>query len=569
MASSGNIDKRPRLYRSYSNSSSGREGDDEGPAYELAFLEDRKQSHYSRLSRLTNWTARWSARSSRRPGRSRSPLARFSMPTVRARRRSIPYCAAQALALTFYFIISLVIIVGILFPSYSRPPRQYAELRRQIAQTAVPGRANVHNEKIFIVASIYDKNGRLLGGEWGTRLQELVDILGPDNVFLSIYENDADAQAQSALQKFSEEVSCGKSIVNERLDLSQLPHVITPSGVSRLKRIAFLVEVRNRALRPLEDPDSPAYSTRFDKILYVNDVFFNPTDAANLLFSTNVDARSGKTNYHAACAVDFINPFKFYDTFASRDTEGYRMGVPFYPWFSSAGNGTSRRDVLEQKDTVRVKSCWGGMVAFEAKWLQPRMHDAGIITSSPKATNASSSPITPALRFRAEPDTYWDSSECCLIHADLAELVQAAGDNSGESGIYMNPYVRVAYSSATLRWLPFTRRFERLYPVVQQLINRISARPGFNPRRTQRAGEHVVDRVWVWDEESKKALQHAGGGDIIPPPDGLIGNPQLNGSWQEVARTATAGQFCGMRGLLYINEHPKEGEGKWGFNHVP
>ena len=56
--------------------------------------------------------------------------------------------------------------------------------------------------------------------------------------------------------------------------------------------------------------------------------------------------------------MDFINPFKFYGTFASRDLEGYSMGLPIYPWFSSAGKAQSRQDVLDQKDAVRVRSCW-------------------------------------------------------------------------------------------------------------------------------------------------------------------------------------------------------------------
>ena len=56
----------------------------------------------------------------------------------------------------------------------------------------------------------------------------------------------------------------------------------TPSGQS-MKRIAFLAEVRNRALRPLET--NPAI--QFDKLLFINDVILNPVYAANLLFSTN------------------------------------------------------------------------------------------------------------------------------------------------------------------------------------------------------------------------------------------------------------------------------------------
>ena len=82
-------------------------------------------------------------------------------------------------------------------------------------------------------------------------------------------------------------------------------------------------------MRPLHDPASPASQVKFDKILYINDVVFKPTDAANLLFSTNVDD-SGNAKYRAACAVDFKNPFKFYDTFATKDLEGHSIGPVSY-----------------------------------------------------------------------------------------------------------------------------------------------------------------------------------------------------------------------------------------------
>lgn len=545
----------PSLSTSTRNSPS----DDEEAAseHELGTLKDGKASPpHTPSSRLLTWTPTWTTRARRRRHvKSRSPFVHFILPSVR-RRRSMPLCAVQTLAFLSYSVLVLVILFGIFAPSYSHPPQRYVTLRRHIEQADAKGRGNTFNEKIFIAAAVYDHEGELLGGEWGARLRRFVDIIGPDNVFLSIYENDADKKAQLAMKAFAESVTCNKAIVHEHLNLDTLAHVNTPSGETRLKRIAFLAEVRNRALRPLDDPNSSAYNRRFDKILYVNDVFFDPVEAANLLFSTNADERTGKTDYRAACAVDFVNPFKFYDTFATRDTEGYRMGVPFFPWFTDSGNGTSRQDVLKQKDAVRVKSCWGGMVAFEAKWLQPRMHVSKI--ESPDGAT-----LSPALRFRAEPDTYWDSSECCLIHADLASLA-----DEKELAIFMNPYIRVAYTPTVLRWLQFTRRFERLYPWIHTFVNRISARPSFNPRRTQQPGEEVTDIVWIWDPPSQHVMQSLGQSGVRISQE-VAATSNLNGSWQQVSRKATPGQFCGLQSLLYINEHPKVGEKPWTFADVP
>jgi hypothetical protein len=94
-------------------------------------------------------------------------------------------------------------------------------------------------------------------------------------------------------------------------------------------------------------------------------VFFDPIEAAQLLFSTNVGP-NGRAEYSAACAVDFIAKVMFYDTFVVHDMEGYGMGLMFYPWFPATDEQQSRNDVLALKDAVRVRSCWGGMAAFDA-----------------------------------------------------------------------------------------------------------------------------------------------------------------------------------------------------------
>lgn len=440
--------------------------------------------------------------------------------------------------LFIYTIIILVIFTGVFFPSYSYPPQRYIDLRRRVAEE---GGANINNEKVYITATLYDHEGELLSGDWARSVLYLIDILGPDNVFLSIYENNPDAKAQVALDAFIQKVTCAHEILAEDVDLADYPHVTTPDGQSHPKRIAFLADLRNRALRPLENETSWAYTTRFDKLLYLNDVIFDPVDAANLLFSTNVDEASGRSQYHAACAVDFINPFKFYDTFATRDLEGYDMGVPFYPWFSGAGQAASRKDVINQKEAVRVKSCWGGMVAFEAKWFQPRQWS--VMANS-------------SLRFRSETDSYWDASECCLIHADLAAISSPIlpEDSGGDTGIYLNPYIRTAYSSSVLRWLSFTRRFERLYTPIQTLANWLAGRPSFNSRQFHESGHQVVDRVWMWDDDSLAKLKKAGNKSVAT---------DLQGHFEEVQRTALPGGFCGIQKLLYINENPKPGEPKW------
>ncbi|KAL8653516.1 MAG: hypothetical protein Q9226_003824 [Calogaya cf. arnoldii] len=327
------------------------------------------------------------------------------------------------------------------------------------------------------------------------------------------------------------------SFVSEHLPLEEVPWVTTPTGQNKTKWIAFLAEVRNRALRPLQSQNT----VQFDKILYINDVIFEPIDAVNLLFSTNRQ-QSGYTQYQAACAVDFINAFKFYDRFALRDFEGYTSGIPFYPWFTNAGQAASRRDVLAQRDAVRVRACWGGMVAFEAKWFQTH-YPATPGNSSFDEGHDVGSNVSP-LRFRAEEDPFWEASECCLIHADLTVLSHGI-ESADSSGIFMNPYVRVAYDAATLSWLPYTRRTERLYSGIHNFLNYLVGMPEHNPRRLEKPGDRVVEKVWTYDKAATKSDSHP------------------RGSYQEVERTAGPGRFCGIRRLMVLNPNPMKGQKNW------
>ena len=285
---------------------------------------------------------------------------------------------------------------------------------------------------------------------------------------------------------------------------------------------------------------------RYDKLLYINDVIFNPIDAVHLLFSTNHDS-SGHAQYRAACAVDFINAVKFYDRFATRDLEGYTTGIPFFPWFTGAGRAESRQDVLKQKDAVRVRSCWGGMATFEAKWFQTHYPNTPS-NRSLNDTNSFDFDISP-LRFRYNENVFWDASECCLIHADLAYLSQGQGIATGH-GIFMNPYVRVAYDSRTLRWLPYTRRVERLYSIIHSILNHAVGMPEYNPRRLEQPGDEVVEKFLEHDQGSQKAENSQ---------DGVISDA----SYREVKRIAGPGRFCDTRKLLVLKHNPKKGEKPW------
>ncbi|KAJ6283996.1 glycosyltransferase [Bipolaris maydis] len=406
--------------------------------------------------------------------------------TPRRRKRSLLRLIYWTIFSVPYLLILLVLVTGAFFPSYTIRPPHYDELRKRAITT---GRANPYNETVFIVASLAEHKGDLTSGAWGKEVLQLIDLLGPENVHLSIYEDNPDPVTKQSLKAFRDEVKCNSTIIAEDLDLASLPHVTLPNGEERLKRIAFLAEVRNRALAPID-----TYGVKFDKLLYLNDVNFDPIEAAQLLFATNIDS-NGRADYAAACAVDHIMPFKFYDRFATRDYDGMVTGLPFFPWFTSAGTATSRSDVLEGRDAVRVRSCWSGMVAFEAKWFQARA-GAPADAADPQAQSPNRD-LSP-LRFRYDKEQLWEASECCLINADLQYRMSGKGRPT-QSRIYMNPFVRVAYDEKTLSWLSLIRRPERLYAPIHDILNYFVGFPETHARFAEEPGEVVTDKVWVFD----------------------------------------------------------------------
>lgn len=98
-----------------------------------------------------------------------------------------------ALRLLSTILISWIILTPILNPSYTHPPKHYSG-------------TNPHGEKVFIAACIVDPD--LIRGSWGKAVLDLISIIGPENTYLSIYENDSGPETKKALKELSELVIC-------------------------------------------------------------------------------------------------------------------------------------------------------------------------------------------------------------------------------------------------------------------------------------------------------------------------------------------------------------------------
>jgi ZIP family zinc transporter len=127
--------------------------------------------------------------------------------TPRRRKRSVLRLVYWTIFSVPYLLVFLVLVVGIFFPSYTVRPPHYNELRQRALDSDKPGRANPYNETVFITAALYEEKGNLASGAWGKAVLELIDLLGPEHVHLSIYEDNPDLKTKQALNHLREKVT--------------------------------------------------------------------------------------------------------------------------------------------------------------------------------------------------------------------------------------------------------------------------------------------------------------------------------------------------------------------------
>ena len=302
-------------------------------------------------------------------------------------------------------------------------------------------------------------------------------------------------------------------------------------------------------------------------------MYFEAGGATRLLWGTD----TGEGGYKAVCAADFVTSWKYYDTFATRDSEGYSIGVPIFPWFGGQGSKVSRRDVLAGKEAVRVRSCWGGMVAFDGAYFQ----------QSQSSQELDGKGKGKGLRFRSEPDPFWDSSECCLIHADVIASSPASTADEHDTGIYMNPYVRTAYSAGAFKYIWLAKRFERIFAPLQRVLNVFAHLPRWNYRRGEIEGHVYPDRLWISNHATRTEEQaiaeaeeeedvseigsaegqwQGGRGMVRRATLGKVKGKEYwknEGYYVDFNRTAKRGGYCGVRQLLVLKEGNKGDGGNW------
>ena len=159
---------------------------------------------------------------------------------------------------------------------------------------------DVRNQKVFI-ASIHWNNGRILRSHWNRAVLDLVEYFGVHNVYISIYESgswDDSKDALKALDNDLEDLGVKRTVTLDgttHADELQKPiaagWIDTPRGKKELRRIPYLSKLRNLSLQPLNE--LAAHGTKFDKVLFLNDVVFKVCGSlatvAQILRSSSLD----------------------------------------------------------------------------------------------------------------------------------------------------------------------------------------------------------------------------------------------------------------------------------------
>jgi hypothetical protein len=167
---------------------------------------------------------------------------------------------------------------------------------RRISATDIIYREQPRRHERIYIAMVNWNNEYILRSHLGKAITELAWKLGPDNVYISIYESGSYDNTKGALVELDAELE--RLNVPRNITLSPITHedeiaappkregwVVTPQGKKELRRIPYLSRVRNYSLEPLHE--LAKQGIHFDKILFLNDVVFTVRrlDANSLKFS--------------------------------------------------------------------------------------------------------------------------------------------------------------------------------------------------------------------------------------------------------------------------------------------
>ena len=133
------------------------------------------------------------------------------------------------------------------------------------------------------IAALHWNSEQILRSHWNDAVVALAYALGPENVFVTVYESGSWDDSKGALREL--DAALDGLGVRHNITTSDVTHedvmstigagagwIRTPRGRTELRRIPYLAQLRNWVLEPLQ---ALAHGgERFDVVLFLNDVVF-------------------------------------------------------------------------------------------------------------------------------------------------------------------------------------------------------------------------------------------------------------------------------------------------------
>lgn len=342
----------------------------------------------------------------------------------------------------------------------------------------------------FIASNLF--NSEHIFPAYSDALLRVVDEIGHDRIFVSIYENNSKDRTPQMLQELDAKLA-------ERGVARRIRHDVLPDNFYDMYRIDRLSTLRNRALEPLYDAQRGGMVNghAFEKVVFLNDIFFTPETVYKLL-------RTEHGQYDQVCAIDHIW-IGVYDTWVVRDKNAKKLR-PLWPYFLSSED----KATVARRGVVPVNSCWNGLTAIDARWFladtnsTSHAHEQRINSSSPAIAqlpiplparvDGFDDPATLPIRFRTSRDCSFES-ECLLTSLDMHRIARPIRPR-----IFINTDLAVAYDKRDFFMYDRLMRWPLVYPWhvlwEQCIANGLFARVGDIGRRPYTCEAHHRD-LWV------------------------------------------------------------------------
>ncbi|PVU94031.1 hypothetical protein BB561_002863 [Smittium simulii] len=284
--------------------------------------------------------------------------------------------------------------------------------------------------KYFIAANFYNNQDVL--PHLLTELLSVIDFLGNENVFVSIYENASSDYTRQILTTFELQLSQRK--IEHKVVFGKLGKPLY------YHRIDYLSKIRNKALSPLYS----LYKKKvlFKKIVFLNDIYFCKNDILELIYQSDFQ----QSDVTCGLDLDFDGDsedhgISFRDTWVARDISGY----PFNKTLSEMVYHKETFKRFSNNLPFQVQCCWNGVAIL----------------------NAAPFYLHPSLKFRRSDTKSKEcsASECSLFCNDL-------WDKNYKKFVVV-PRVRVAYSVSEFKELDKFYNYNQIPSPKEELVTYI------------------------------------------------------------------------------------------------